>query len=284
MEKERIWDYTTIDMFQRCRRYYYWRIIRQLDTKTVSPALEFGKSLHDALDVYYTEGLEKALIKFRETYKDREGEEIRTNANGIKLLEHYSKVYSHEPFKIIGKPEVGFVVPLDKVLWGGRMDLPIEWDGQLWVMEHKSTSRLDSNFFKQFTLDKQVTSYTIGAESYFNRECRGCIINAFEPWKELIRPTVKSKKPEDHFVRAPVLRSTLLKERFKLNIQRIIRDILWCEANNEYYEAELKTACFYYNYDCPYRTLCEFGEDDRVIEANYQVSKWEPYKTGDIND
>ena len=277
-EKERIWDFTTIDSFQKCRKYYYWRMVRHLDTKTVSPALEFGGAIHDALDVYYTLGLADALTKFRETYHDREGDEVRTVANGVKVLEWYAKVYAHEPFKLLGKPEVGFVFPLGDILCGGRMDLPVDWEGQLWVMEHKTTSRLDSNYFKQFALDKQITFYTLAAESFFGRQCSGCIVNAIEPWKELIRPTAKSKTPEQHFCRDPIMRSSFLKERFKLNIQRIVRDILWCERENEFYEAEKKDVCYSYNYDCPYRVLCEYGEDPRVIERDYVINKWEPYK------
>lgn len=275
---ERIWDFTTINMFQTCRKYYYWRIVRNLATKTVSPALEFGAAIHAALDVYYVEGLVKALDKFRETYKDREGDELRTVANGITLLETYARVYAKEPFTVLGKPETGFVFPMGDILWGGRMDLPIEWDGQLWIVEHKTASRLDSNYFKQFALDKQITSYIVGAEEYFGRPCAGCLINVLEPWKSLKRPTEKSKKPEDHFLRDPVMRSSMLKDRFKLNILRIIRDIKWCEENNEFYEAEKKDACFSYNYACPYKNLCQYGEDKRVVENDFVVEPWQPYK------
>ena len=160
------------------------------------------------------------------------------------------------------------------------MDLPVEWDGQLWVVEHKTTAYLNATYFKQFALDKQITSYCIAAEEYFGRKCAGCIINAIEVWKELKRPTVKSKTPEQHFVRDPVIRSSKLKDRFKENVQKIVRDILWCETNNEFYEADRKDICFSYNYDCPYRVICEFGEDPRVVERDYQISKWEPYKVG----
>jgi hypothetical protein len=253
-------------------------MIRHLETVKRSPALEFGTAIHEALDTYYTDGLTKAVAKFRETYSDIEGEEVRTIENGVKALEWYAKVYAQEPFKVIAKPEVGFVIQLGDILWGGRMDLPIEWDGQLWIMEHKTTSRLDANYFKQYQLCKQITSYVVGAEEYLGRKCSGCIVNAIEAWKELKEPTPKSKKPEDHFVRDPIIRSELLKERFKLNVNRIIRDILWCTENNEFYEAEKKDVCFSYNSECPYMTLCKYGEDQRVIERNFKVSEWLPYK------
>ena len=283
MENEKVWDFTTIDTFKKCRKYYYWRMVRHLTTKTQSPALLFGSAIHEALDVYYVDGIDKALAKFRETYQNREGDELRTVENGAKLLETYARVYQHEPFKVLGKPEVGFVFPLtEDIMWGGRMDLPVEWDGMLWIMEHKTASRLDANYFKQFALDAQVTSYCVGAEAFFNRKCAGCIINALEPWKELKRPTEKSKKPEDHFLRNPIMRPQMLKDRFKLNVQRIIRDIKWCEDAEEWYEVEKKDVCFSYNYDCPFRTLCEYGEDERVIERDYIIEPWEPYKNVEV--
>lgn len=276
---EKVWDYTAINAFQTCRRYYYYMMVKHLQTLTKSPALLFGGAIHDALDVYYTEGIDKALAKFRETYKDKEGDDLRTVSNGVKMLEQYAIVYANEPFKVLGKPEAGFVFPLtEDIMWGGRMDLPVEWSGDLWIVEHKTTTALRSNFFRQFDLCKQITGYTVGAEVCYNRKCQGCIVNALEPWKELKRPTAKSKRPEDHFVRNPMPRTKMLKDRFKMNIARIVRDIRWCEQENEFYEAEKKETCFSYNYDCPYKQLCLYGEDERIIKRDYRVEKWEPYK------
>ncbi len=282
---ERIWDFTTIDTFQTCRRKYYWFAVRHLQTKTKSNALLFGGAIHDALDTHYGEkNMPKAIANFKETYKDREGDDLRTVANGVKLLEHYAVVYEKEPFEVLGKPETGFVYPIGEIMYGGRMDLPVRWDGPIWIVEHKTASVIRAAYFRQFDLEKQVTGYILAAEAFTGEKVMGCLINALEPWKELKRPTAKSKKPEDHFVRYPVTRSQMLKDRFKLNVQRLVRDILWCEKNNEFYEAEKKEACFYYNYDCPYKMLCQFGEDERTIEKEYVTSKWEPYKIEEKKD
>jgi len=197
------------------------------------------------------------------------------------VLGWYAKVYAKEPFQIVGKPEIGFTFPIGDIMWGGRIDLPVEWDGQLWVMEHKTTAYLTANYFKQFALDKQLTSYCIAAEECFGKKCAGCIINAIEVWKELKRPTAKSKTPEQHFVRDPVIRTQKLKDRFRENIPKIVKQILECEAKGEFIEADRKDMCFSYNYDCPYRLLCEFGEDERVIERDFNKVRWEPYKTGE---
>lgn len=282
--KDKIWDYSTLSSFQTCRKKYYFEHIRHLKPKLKGAALEFGGAIHEALDAYYslddkTQSIFLAKEAFKANWKDREGDEIRTIDNGLKLLDWYAKRYQHEPFKVVGKPETGFVFVIGDILFGGRIDLPVEWDGNLWIMEHKTTTRLANGYFNQYELDKQVTGYIIAAEEHFKgRKVHGCIVNVMEPWKELIRPTAKSKAPEDHFARSPITRSQMIKDRFKLNVQRIVRDIKWCHENDEFMEAEKKEVCQYYNRPCPYLQLCQHGEDERVIANDYIVEPWEPFK------
>jgi hypothetical protein len=281
---EHIWDNSTISCFQTCRRKYYYQYVRHLRPKIKGTPLIFGGAIHDALDCYYKnsnkeEGAVEAVKLFKGAYSTPEGDELRTVENGMKLLAWYFTKYKHEPFTVCGKPEEGFVFPIGDILYGGRLDLPVEWDGQLWIMEHKTTTRLGTGYFDQFELDKQPTGYIIALEEYSGRKCAGCIINAMEPWKEVKRVTAKTKQPEDHFLRKPLTRSRELKERFRYNVQAIVRDIKWCESNGEFQEAEKKESCYYYNRSCPYLQLCQYGENDRVIARDYEVEKWEPYKT-----
>lgn len=275
---ERIFDYTTLSMFQECRRKYYFWGVKHLQPKTKSNALLFGTIIHDVLDIWYLEkDLDKAVAYIKENFHNKEGDDLRTVENATKLITEYARVYKDEPFTIVGKPEAGFVMPIDDILFGGRLDLMIDWDGELWILEHKTCSRLDGNFFKQFDVDKQVTGYIIGAEFAFGKKVKGAWINALEPWKQLVRPTSRSKKIEDHYQRSPVTKNRAMKERFLLNVKRIVRDIKWCEGNDEFYEAEKKEVCRSYNYDCPYKELCIWGEDARTIEREFRVEKWEPY-------
>jgi hypothetical protein len=278
-KQPRVWDNSTISCFQTCRRKYYFRHVLHLQPKIKGTALLFGSAIHEGLDTYYiTKDVEKAVDSFRANYQDREGDEIRTLAIGEKLLRTYAKKYANEPFTPIDKPEEGFVFPIGDILYGGRMDLPVDWDGQLWVVEHKTTTRLTGSYFDQFELDKQITGYIVGIEEYYGRKCTGCVLNVMEPWKEPIRKTSKTKAPFDHFLRKAIQRSTALKDRFKYNVQCIVRDILWCEENNEFQEAEKKEACFYYNRPCPFLNLCIYGADEKFIKRDYIVSKWEPFK------
>ena len=286
---ERIWDNSTISCFQTCRRKYYWQYVRHLRPAVKGTPLIFGSAIHDALDCYYkSEDREKSIVDavklFKESYTTPEGDMLRTVENGVKLLSWYSVKYKNEPFKVHGKPEEGFVFFIGDILYGGRLDLPVVWDDQLWIMEHKTTTRLGASYFDQFELDKQITGYIIALEEYSGRKCSGAIINVLEPWKEVKRVTAKTKQPEDHFLRKPITKSQHLKDRFRYNVQAIVRDIKWCEENNEFQEAEKKEACFYYNRNCPFLQLCQYGENERVIKRDYVVEKWEPFKTAQIQE
>lgn len=273
----KIWDYTSISTFVQCRKKYYYRMVKHLAPIRVSAPLTFGKVMHDALATYYTDGLEKAIALFRETYVNPEGEELRTVETGIRCLETYAEVYKKEPFVLASTPEVGFVIPMGDVLWGGRLDLPVIWDGDLYVFEHKTTTQLNTNYIKQFDLDGQITGYAVGAEEFFGKKCLGCIVNVIELWKPLIRPRATSKKPDEHFLRAPIARSQFMKDTFKRNVNLVVKEIKKCHETNEWCGAYSRDVCRSYNSDCPYKALCQFGEDERIIKREFIVDEWAPY-------
>ena len=283
-KSERIWDYTTLDTFLTCRRKYYWMIVRDLRVKRVSPALLYGQVVHAALAEFYTKGLDAALKLIRATYQTPEGEELRTTENMIKLMEWYGKVYAHEPFKVLNV-EVGFAVPLGEVMYAGRLDALVDWNGGLFVLEHKTTSRLDGNFFKQFKPNMQVDGYTYGASVYTGKKCLGTVINALETWKDVKRVTDKTKRPEDHFARDPNSRTEAEIADFVKQVPLIVHDALNCEqaggslGKDAFYQN--KHMCRNFNFDCPYRDLCLYGENERIIEQSYTKEKWVPYKEGE---
>ena len=272
-----VYDYTSLSCFQTCRKKFYYFAIRHLQPKKKEAPIAFGIAIHNALDIFYTEGLDSVVKQFKETYVDFEEDDIRTKANGVLLLETYAEKYKNEPFKIVGKPEGAFTFKIDDIDYVGKIDLPVEWDGQLWIMEHKTTASMRSNFFDQFMLDKQLIGYILAVEAYMGKECTGSVINALEVWKPVQKVSAKTKAPFDHFARCPITKSKEAKENFKLNVKRIVRDIEWCKENDEWYGTECKHACIFYFKKCPYFDLCFYGENERTLK-NFEVREWNPAK------
>ena len=287
MTTDRIWDNSTIDLFLKCRKKYEYRHVMDLEAKTVSPALEFGKAIHLGLEAYYTHqrSLDEAVRAFATCYSDREGDELRTVENGVKLLTTYAEVYKHESLEILGL-EQGFAVPVphpDKpghsIIYGGKLDGLVKWDGAVYVLEHKTTSALNYSYFEQFRPNQQLDGYVYGARALTGLPIAGVLVNALEPWKEVKRVTDKTKRPEDHFARAPIQRSEIELEDFARDVNEIVGEILKCEQDNRYYKT--RSACRDFNYNCVYKDLCLYGPDERFIKANYNVKKWEPYVVGE---
>ena len=280
---ERIWDYTSISTFQTCPKKFYYRMIKDLTPLTTAPALLFGKALHMALETYYnnTENrLEKAIEAFKANYVDSESDAKRTTANAEKLLRGYAEVYANEPFKVLST-EVGFSVPVEygsgkSFLLCGRLDALVDWQGALYVLEHKSTTMLASNYFFQFEMNMQVDGYIYAATQITGRRCLGAIINAMEVWKNVQKPTAKTKQLSDHYARDPQSRSEHQLKEYCEDLGLVVEDIIKAEKLNRF--PRNKQSCFNYNYKCPYWDICKYGEDERLIEKNFRKERWEPYK------
>ena len=285
MSTERQWSFSTLSLFQTCKRKYYYRKVLGLTPLTVAPALAFGKALHEGFETFYfflgrkeerEQALEKALRVFREGYEDRIEDDKRTIANGEKLLKSYEEVYRNEGFVTLTQ-EVAYVVPLEYTLDGvkksvllcGVLDALVRWNGPLYVLERKTTAQLNINFFKPFEQSSQLDHYIVASEKVIGEKCYGAILDAAEVWKEVKRETAKTKKMEDHFARDIINRSTLELEEFAKDTGMIVEEILEAERTNRF--PRNKQACFSYNYKCPYWDICKYGDDPKVIARSFEI-------------
>ena len=64
----------------------------------------------------------------------------------------------------------------------GRMDAIVHdhTQGGLYVLDHKTTGRLDSRFLRSFTNDSQLSGYVFAAQQHTQQPVHGAIINAIE--------------------------------------------------------------------------------------------------------
>jgi len=72
---------------------------------------------------------------------------------------------------------------LEPIEYGGIIDVVAGWNDVIYVVDHKSTSRLGDQYFLQFKPDNQMTGYAWAARELSGQRVAGAIINAIGVYK-----------------------------------------------------------------------------------------------------
>lgn len=205
-------DTSVLQTHQRCPRKAFYQYWLNRSGKGYNYPIGFGLSYHA-----YREWLERAWmesgqdlakdgpvchefaqIKALEVYPDDppigHKKEFLTRQ---RLRETFAQGYSEWQtekrqglFNVL-EVEQGFQLTLPSGrMFGGRMDQILEWHGQLWVRDFKTTSRMGKDYARQFDPNDQMTCYTWGASELSGRKVQGVIIQVIY--------NTKTKGPEHH--------------------------------------------------------------------------------------
>lgn len=163
------------------------------------------------------ERLDRAINAIRDAFPaDHPVDDYRTLGKCIEVMNDYARVYPAESFRVLGldegKPMVEqtfclltglylscFICgpdhhdpagvcpncgePLEAIEYGGIFDTLVDFQGQIYILEHKSTSMLGSTYPLQFKPNNQVTGYVWGASGLSGRPVSGTIVNAIGVYK-----------------------------------------------------------------------------------------------------
>ena len=266
-------DFTSMDCFLTCRRKYEYRIQRGLVGMAPPTAAEFGRCIHAALDVWYVDrNLEKCLQAFVEMFKADPDDDKRTPVMGCWILKNYHEKYQDQPFKVLStEQEFTIDLPWHKKLIG-RIDKIIEWDGAMWVMDHKTTSSLGDAYMKMHTPNMQFTGYVYAANK-LGFKCQGVLVDAILVAKGLLEASSRAKLTP--LRRDFAYRSAGDIEEYLRTIYDIQQDIELCENSNWWYPNH--ASCTDYG-ECPYRKICKESAEyrERIITNDYRVKHWDP--------
>lgn len=196
------WDNTSLTWFMDCPRKYYYAMIEGWRSKETSPHLTFGLEYHRALerfDVLRASGYghEAALHEVtRETLERTHdfASDHRTK-NRVSLLRSiiwYLDEFADDSAQTViladGRPavELSFRIPLgdytldnQPVLWCGHLDRVVNFNGDTFVTDRKTTSMaVSSYYFDGYELDRQMTGYTYMGQVALAAPIRGVIIDA----------------------------------------------------------------------------------------------------------
>lgn len=274
MDAPKKFDYTALSSFLRCRRRYYLRHVRNIVGKGAQLAPEFGRWIHKALDIWHKEhDIDKAIQIFKNGYVGDDSDEKRTIPVGEKLLRLYADKYAHEGFRVL-KSELQFDIPLpsgESLI--GRIDKIIDWDGAIYVMDHKTTSRLGYEFFYKIKPNMQFDGYIWAARKLGYPTCNGILLDALLVAKGLLVPSQLSRLTP--LARDLSTRSDTELGEYIVNTLNVISDIKKCYTEENWYR-NTEACCDFI--ECPYRRICKEERDvqERIIESDYKVEPWTP--------
>lgn len=234
-------------------------------------------------------------------------EDFRNYGTALNLIEAYNTFYPSEPFTVLkspeGKPfiEVPFACPLGEVevnslltirhpdgsikqenvgtvriMWQGRIDMIVEYEGRTYIFDHKTTSMLGPTYFREFEMSSQFRGYTWAAQHLLNTPIAGAIINAIG----VRRPTKSGKSLE--FERKTVTASPEVLAEWQLDTLHIITDFI--EMVRRQHMPQHTRWCVGKYGLCQFFDVCTLPPDQRQMllsTGEYKTVTWNPLANQD---
>jgi hypothetical protein len=161
-----------------------------------------------------------------------------------------------EPLEIL-HPETG-----DPLLYSGRMDMMVEYDGMRLGEDDKTTSQLGASWPRQWDLRSQFTGYVWGAAR------AGIKLDGF-----LIRG-VSILKTRYDTLQAITYRPEWQIERWYEQLHKDLERMgrAWEEG---YFDLNLDHACAEYG-GCPFRQVCQMRDPAALLVQQFERRRWDP--------
>lgn len=156
---------------------------------------------------------------------------------------------------------------LEPIFYGGIIDAGVEFGNMLYVVDHKTTTRLGdgSYYFLQYKPDNQMTGYIWALSKLTNRRVGGAIINAIGLYKS----------GEVKFKRSITSRNDFEIKEWLQRVRTRCNEIKRCERTNNWI---LETSrCMDYG-ECDYRSIHVLNDEvsrQARIEQDYVKSEWD---------
>ena len=180
--------YTFWRTFQTCRKACQWRYLEGLVPLGRDPALALGSLVHQGLECWHREGnLAGVLTTLDAACQTRQqAPEIHTAwLMATAMLTGYALRYPVEEFTVVALERVlqGAILnpatgmPSRRFLLAGKIDGLVQWEGEYFLLEHKTTASLDGNYLERLWTDFQITLYSMLLEQTHGIRIAGILYN-----------------------------------------------------------------------------------------------------------
>jgi PD-(D/E)XK nuclease superfamily protein len=281
-------DNTALSLFMKCPRKYDFAMRRHRRHRGLPPpAISYGAAWHKMMEIHYKRGGDADLVymALQKAWEDHgKPDDHRTSDRCWLEYENYVKRYGlphEEDAQTVGYPETPLVEISANVIWpggahayAGRIDRIIHHQGQYYVEDHKTTSRMGDYYFKQFENSNQMMGYVwIARQLYPSIKIAGVRINAHCVLKR-----------ESKFRRQTLSFSDERLVYWAENYNKWIGKLRSAYANDDFPEN-------YSECDGKYR-MCEYMEvctmppkfRDRTLEDEYELFPWNPLEADEPDE
>jgi len=310
--KNRSWlDYSSLENFMSCPRWYYWRSVRGLSTGS-SAALIAGKAIHEAIATYHTtlrdggnhdEALAKALDVLPPIMAEVKDDDPKRNLSVVReRLETYFNHWRNSTDQTL-EVEIGFAVDLttgwvclkcnhatdtastggkcpncdedlveNAPVFVGKIDRVVRTEFGVLINETKSTTIVGNRWHLRVKPNLQTDGYCRAWQIMTGERPAGARLDVI-PLHE--KPTSKHEP-----FRYIGIKTEDDLDAWEHDIRLWYKFILTCMASGEW--PRNTNRCYpLTGYSCPYPTLCEMypktPHGEITIPEQYTYDPWVPW-------
>lgn len=281
-----------LQQYNDCPRRFYWKYIEDLDLGKPALKLELGSGVHEGL-AHLGAGssmevaIQAAIDRFRlelpdEALLEDERKEISDAEETIRrILPAYVDHWRRTPWTPLGQ-EIGGKVLVGTISVNGRtwkcyiqfrLDKLVNWNKQIWLVDHKTAAKLDLRDVAKYAMDVQMTAYSYAATKLL--EAQGAPGGLYPRIQGVIVDMlVKTKVPQFH--REPFFRTDEDLVEFQYDWLGWMETIIRQKLRADEFEAQglpgklafpKNTKNCYLFGNCPFLAICPAGKDTPETRA-----------------
>jgi hypothetical protein len=276
-------DYSSQSKLLSCPRQYELSELQRLAPAEERRSRHFGDAWHRIMYQYGKGTLESVdAVLSRMGWEDPLDGDYRTAAKLNRGFQRYIERYIDSRFKYIQleqsfKMHVGAEEP-----WEGRKDAVVLWDSgegkgqELWVVDYKTTSRMQANWVEFYRNSNQFKGYFLSAREEWP-ELAGVVVDVYHATKGAKSGKSFEELEGNRFYRLPIRY-----EGFTLNEAKVdfITGLYTAKMYREMGHYPKNTsACTQFGTMCPFLELCDAKSEEarERLKTTYGVNTFDPH-------
>ena len=277
------WSASYLTSLQKCKRYYFYTVLKRWSPKDKGIDLTFGSLFSGAVEMYYRmylDGTEpeeclrqvvQAVLVESKKYEGFLFEQVKTRRALVTALVEYFDKYSELDRDEVKAVEQMFNIPIaDDVTLVGKFDVVKEVEETYQLLDQKTTkSALSRAWVGLWTPNNQMSMYLYAGAMVFPAPVRHILLDAIGISKtgiDFMRGVVKRTKNElDQWVEGTFMEITDTRHR---------------DPEREEDWPQNPTACGYYR-GCEFREVCSVDPKMRHAYLSQKFQQPAPMPKGD---